>query len=280
MLSSEQLCELCALTVTKLILKNNWHLWEKNDYIHTVCKRAEAEGVYTKSGISKIAKNEYSQVLYDACTPSSDLKGHQRIDQAYQELGHYLYRIACYQRPDSPEDVKEATQRALVAVYRSLLASKCRNPGAFLAFSIGKLRGALTEIGRGKRLGLGALIPLSQIVADDQDRDPVIEQGAAFGQESFLSPEHEVERAVLAEEIWAELEHKFQVHPRAVDQLRAVIMKHAFGYSNSEVAQALEVSSPEKVSSLLIRGKRKLESNAGFQQLATRMFSQWTQEPS
>lgn len=84
--------------------------------------------------LRRAALYHYTLVLYKACRQTED---RELREQAYGELFRYLYRAAHNRWPDLAEDV---TQRALVLVYEQI--ERCRQPGAFLAFALYKLRHA------------------------------------------------------------------------------------------------------------------------------------------
>lgn len=265
---NEELLKLCERIVARLMSRYDWRLLDQADFVRILLERAKAEGIRAESDITRIAKNEYATVLHGACSPKKGNSEHRhRHQQAYEELGRYLYDIAYNRRPECPADAQDATQKALLDIYQSLKDNQCRKPGAFLAFSIGKLRGALTWVDRSQRVGGEKPFSL--------DDDVAMAGEARLREEPSISPEEETERRLLAESVWAELQRKFQKHPRAAQQLEAVILKHAFGCDNQEIATTLGVTSPEAVSSLLSRGKKKLANNQEFQELSTRMLSRW-----
>ncbi len=83
--------------------------------------------------VTIVAKRIYCESLYAGCCSQ-----HQREqERAYEELGHYLYRVAFNYMvtKDCSEDLaKECTQKALDAIYRHIHTVK--NPIAFLSFAI------------------------------------------------------------------------------------------------------------------------------------------------
>lgn len=257
-LTDETLYSLCEQIVVELMSKYGWQLLGQEELTHIVFMRAQAEDLRTELRVNKVVKNEYSKLLHQACTPR-----HHKINQAYQELGHYLYSIACRQ-VDHNKDAEDAVQKALLDIYQALSKNQCRIPGAFLAFSIGKLRGALTWVKRGKELGGEKTISWDSSVATAREVE--------MKPQSFDDPDAITEENLLAKAMWAELQHKFQAHPRATTQFIAVILKHAFGYSYREISNYLNVQSQEAVYNLLSRGRKKLASNQRFQSLALQIL--------
>lgn len=271
MATDKELHGLCERIVVELISHRGWRLLEKDDFVSVVYERTKVEGKQTESDITKIAINEYCKALHEACSPPKHPEDPHRLNQAYEELSRYLCNIAYNWRPDQPEDAKDAAQKALLDIYQALIDDKCREPGAFLAFSIGKLRGALTWVNRQKeKVGPVSLEYL--FTTGTQDDESTSAWEPKLREEFSMSPEEETERRLLAEAIWAELQRKFQKHPRATQQLEAVIMKHSLGYKNQEIANSLGVASAEAVYSLLSRGKKKLADNQEFKGLSIQML--------
>ena len=125
----------CQRIVRALIEKNRWALLSDDELVERVLGSIE-------SGISpteakRLAKHHYSIAMYEACRQARD---QDRREQGYHELSHYLFRVACRQWPELAED---ASQRALVLVYEQI--DRCRSPGTFLAFALGKLRHAFKQ---------------------------------------------------------------------------------------------------------------------------------------
>jgi RNA polymerase sigma factor (sigma-70 family) len=237
-----------------------------------VYERAKAESAHTSKALTRIAKNEYAKRLYDACLPSRDAGQRAQLERAYQELGRALYRSAYRWLQDDPLEAEAAAQRAIARVYTGMLNDECRNPGAFMAFALGKLRGEITRGYREAKKGPHRILSFSEMSSGDEDTEEALDR-KLVDPEAVVSPEQEAERALLAEALWDELSHKFRIHPRAESQLRAVILKHAWEYSNKEIAQILGVDSSKKVSDLIARGKKKLADNVGLDDLYTSFSS-------
>jgi RNA polymerase sigma factor (sigma-70 family) len=261
----EDLRALCERVVARLMARYNWQLLEEDDFVRVVLERAQAGGLCTETAIARVAKNEYALVLYDACHPGRNPGHLPRHQRGYEELGRYLYDIAYHRRPGRTRDAEDATQRALLDIHQALRDDRCRKPGAFLAFCIGRLRGALTWVDRSHKVG--GKPPTSLDVPAVATGEPNLVEGSA------ASPGEEAERRLLGEAIRTELEHKFQKHPRAVQQLRAVILKYVGDCSNREIGAKLGITSAGAVSTLISRGRKKLENNREFRDLAVLMLS-------
>jgi len=261
----EELHVLCERVVARLMTRYDWQLLEEDEFLRIVFERAQAEGSVIESVVARVAKNEYALALYDACHPRRNPEPLPRHQRGYEELGRYLHDIACHKRPGRIQDAEDATQRALLDIYQALQEDKCRKPGAFLAFCIGKLRGALTSVDRSHKVGG------EQPASLDDPTGAAIEPNLV--ERSATSPDEETERRRLAEAVWTELLRKFQKHPKAVQQLKAVVLKHMHEYSNQEIGAKLGIASAGAVSTLISRGRKKLENNQEFRELAFQMLS-------
>ena len=60
-----------------------------------------------------------------------------------------------------------------------------------------------------------------------------------------------IEQQQLTWELIAELRRKFQIHPRAVRQLQAVLLRLSFSYSSEEISEALGVDNTNAVAVLV-----------------------------
>lgn len=268
MISDAELHGLCHRIVLELISRYGWHIIPEDDFVVTVVGRARAVNAQTESRVQRIAKNVYSNALYLACRAGEGPEASQALNQAYEELGRYLYDIARYRQPDHPEDAEEATQRALMDIYQAVRSDKCRTPDAFLAFCIWRLRGALTHVARSKGLGGKRALSWDRLVSGTGEDDlPAEREPSLRVKPGANSPENVARRQLQAEAVWAELRRKYKKHPRATKQLDAVILKHAFDCQNEQIADTLGVASTGAVSSLINRGKKKLEKNQQFREL-------------
>ncbi len=268
--ANQELRERCEQVVVELTSRYDWRLLAPDTFVRIVLERAQdaacpSQGQPTKAAIAQIVKNEYALTLYDACRPRAGAEHLSRLRRGYEELGRYLYDIAYHKCSGRSQGAEDATQKALLDIYRALSNDQCRAPGAFLAFSINKLRGALTWVERSHRVG--GKTPLA---LDDAATGPTVFRAT---EDPAASPAGQINQQLLSEAIWAELQHKYQKHPRATQQLTAVILRHAFDYSIQEIAEALNSKSAGTVSTLLSRGKKKLANNQEFRELAIQMLS-------
>lgn len=125
----------CQHVVHTLVEKYEWALLPEAELVELVLTAVPTETLPTN--LEKLARNQYTRVMYEACRQTTDLG---RRERAFQELFRFLYRAAYNYWPDLVEVV---TQRALMLVYQQL--DHCYNPGTFLGFAFNKLRQAVTE---------------------------------------------------------------------------------------------------------------------------------------
>lgn len=128
-------CLACRRTVRALVKKYGWALLSEDELVELVLGSVEPGTSSTE--VKRLAKHYYVIAMYDACRQAED---QDRREQGYHELFRYLFRAAYNRWPELAED---ATQRALVLVYEQI--DRCRNPGTFLAFALGKLRHAFKQ---------------------------------------------------------------------------------------------------------------------------------------
>ena len=256
-----ELRQICERVVTDLMTDYQWALLDKDDFIRIVLERAKSTGASTEAAIARIAKNEYSQALYTACSSTGN-PDHRRTTQAFTELSHYLYRIACSRRPDRPQAAEEATQRAIVKIYEALRDGGLNNPDTFLSGCIWKLRGALTQIRRAQEIRGQAIY--------SWERDDWIEGSEAESQVIRPTERSAKQEIGLRKEILDELGRKFEIHPRATRQLKAVLQKYLGDKDREEIAEDLSAPSVGAVSTLITRGKQKLAANEELEGLYIR----------
>jgi len=125
----------CRCVVRELIEKYDWALLQEDDLVALVLDSVQPAA--PPAELKKQARHHYTTTLYEACRQDQDPA---RRERGYHELFRYLYRAAYNRWPELAED---ATQRAIVLVYEQI--ERCRHPGAFLAFALGKLRHALQQ---------------------------------------------------------------------------------------------------------------------------------------
>jgi hypothetical protein len=274
MLTNDELWQLCHLVVTNLISRRDWRLLAGDEYLRTVFKRAAAEAAHTEAHVRQIALNEYVQALYAACQVETRATDPDRQERAYQELGRYLYDHARRLRAGSSEaDVKDAVQDALQSIYEGIQARRVKEPGAFLKYAFYKLRGALT--GHDRRSKIGGNEPLSwdTLTAGSIESEAGGEREPPLQTEPDPSPEMVAEWRQLLDAVVEELRHKFKLHPRADEQLRAAILRYAFARDHDEIAAALRPASADGMAALISRGKDKLQSNQALEELYSQWFS-------
>jgi DNA-directed RNA polymerase specialized sigma24 family protein len=206
--------------VRRLIDEFNWRLLIEQEFVERTVETAAGNPAMTPI---QAALNVYSRELYHAC------QGARRQEQAYGELHDYLYRKACYRRPDLARD---ATQEAIKLVFEQIKV--CRNPGTFLRFAEFKLLHAYKIVER-------------QFGRETQVQPPFPEP----------SPEGSM---VAKEQITALLyciRHVWETHPRARNQLRAVLYKYFDELSDGEIGTELN-KTPSQVHVLRSRGIKRL----------------------
>lgn len=259
--TAKKLRQICQRVVANLMSEYQWALLDRDDFVQIVLERAKSTGDSTKATIARIAKNEYSQTLYATCSSTGN-RDHRRTTQAFNELSHYLYRIARSRRPDHPQVAEEATQRALVKIYEALREGEINNPDTFLSGCIWKLRGALTQIERSQEIRGQAIY--------SWERDDWIERDEP-AHPSIRPTERNAEREIrLRKEILDELGRKFEIHPRATRQLEAVLHKYLGDKEHEDIAEELNAPSVGAVSTLITRGKQKLAANEELEVLYDR----------
>jgi RNA polymerase sigma-70 factor, ECF subfamily len=160
----------CQRTIRALIGKHDWALVSEANLLELVLDAHPS--VRATDNLERLIKNYYIAALHAACRQTEDLDRHER---GYQELFRHLYRAAYNQWPDLAEDV---TQQALLLVYEQI--DRCREPVAFLAFALNKLRGAFQQIRRieGNHLPLAGADQRSAVIDQAILGSPLFEQEA------------------------------------------------------------------------------------------------------
>ena len=110
-----------------------------------------------------------------------------------------------------------------------------------------------------------------ELIVPDQEGDTPDNWESSRLTKPSVSVEAEAEERLLQQALWDELRRKFQIYPDAVNQLQAVILKHAFEYTNQKIADVLQAPSSGAVSTLIYRGMKKLQSNQALETL----YGQW-----
>jgi RNA polymerase sigma-70 factor (ECF subfamily) len=223
----------CRRIAQALIEENGWSLLSEQELARRLlcaepdaCARAEPE-------LRRLAQHQYTLALYAACRQTQDAA---RRENAYCELHALLYRVALRRWPELAED---AAQRALVLVYEQI--DRCRDPGAFVAFALYKLRHALKQEqrARGKEQAASEGL-LAQIQAD-------------------LPP--------LAAQV--DEQERCQLLLAAMGRLRnereraAIAYKYLGGQSDAEIGASLGIT-PGHVRVLRHRGLRRMRKDKGL----------------
>jgi RNA polymerase sigma factor (sigma-70 family) len=128
----------CLESVRALISRHGWTLLSDQELADLALAPEQPEGA--PDGMAQRVTYHYAIALYAACRQPEDV---DRRNRAFQDLFHYLYRVAYNRWPDIAQDV---AQRALPLVYEQL--DRCQYPGAFLQFALFKLRQAATDLRR------------------------------------------------------------------------------------------------------------------------------------
>jgi RNA polymerase sigma factor (sigma-70 family) len=129
----------CQRIVQDLIAKHRWTLLEPDELVERVLRSAPAG---SDAQMAAWAKHHYSAALYEACRQTENT---DRCERGYDELARMLYRAAYNRLPELAQDI---TQNTVATIMEQI--HLCRNPGTFVAFALGKLRGASTEALRNK----------------------------------------------------------------------------------------------------------------------------------
>ena len=264
---------MCNEVVVELQAKYDWQLLSADEFGRIILGRARLEDVQAKGGIKNIAKNVYALILYEACHTEDNPQSQRR---AYLELSHYLYNIAQSKRPDAPQDAQDATQLAVQRIAQAISKDEIREPGAFLAVGINWLRAAWTTIDRQRRIGDQEPDSWEEITEERVEDDTATDWEPILAEESLVVIDKTIELRQLAWELAAEIRRKFQIHPRAMRQLQAVLLRLAFNYSLEEIAEMLGVDNNNAVAAVVARGKKKLKNNQELQELYQKYFDQET----
>lgn len=222
------LLQSCRRVAHKLMKQYEWTLLPADDLAKQMRGAIKPEA--PEAELERVAKHYYTHALYQACLQEED---RQRRDRAYRELSRYLYRAAYNRWPELAED---AAQRALILVFEQI--ERCREPGAFLAFALWKLRHAfqIVQRARGKEL----------------TRDEITQRNPARKQPSAHS----------------HLAQKEQLHIliEAIGRIpdgrkrQAIVLKYVAGLSDEEISARLDVTEGY-VRVLRHRGIERLREN-------------------
>ncbi len=226
--------ERCASLVKELMSRYQWALISVELLAARVCERFTA--LNGKIPLSKIAIQEYTLVLYEACRQEDELS---RKERAYTELYRYIYHVAKKKRPEVGEDL---AQQAILLVHEQF--ESCREPGAFLQFALFKLRQAETQWLRleAKAALSDVEMPLSQIQTREQTISP-----------QAITLENEQVKVLL------------QALARLSDERKrdAIVLKYFMGLSDEEIAKQLHLTA-NHVRVLRNRGIQQLKQDANL----------------
>ncbi len=115
----------CQRAVDRRIATHGWQLLDRVEFVRRVVAYVSADRPVDSR---HAALYTYSAVLYHAC---SGTEGADRQARGYTELYNYLYDVAARRYPTY---CAEVSQDAIEAIYMAF--SRCREPGAFLAFAL------------------------------------------------------------------------------------------------------------------------------------------------
>lgn len=238
--------------VDLLLARHGWQLLDRDTFVGRTLS-ALSEGWASEP--RRAATQVYVLALYTAC---SGAEGAERQETAYRELYHYLYRSAYHRYPDVCED---AAQLAIERIFANF--DRCREPAAFLAWAFQQLRDAARVLRREQqrppRVSLDAapvpdLAPLLLLLPAPASADPAVQ----------LIEQETVSRvAGMVADFLRE-------HPRAEQQLAALLLKHVWGLDDASIAQRLD-KTVEGVYVLRSRAKKKLQEKSAWAALAREM---------
>jgi RNA polymerase sigma factor (sigma-70 family) len=240
----------CRRVVDQLVQRHDWQLLDRQQFTGQLLLRAEESGAQGDEALTRQAVNLYCRAWYEACRGHSP---HQA--RAYQELAHYLYDRALRKYGDA-DMAQEITQEAIVLVYEQI--EECHNPGAFMAFALLKLWNAATTYFRmrARHVDRTELLPADE--ADDYAADWV---------DRLPPPETAAVERELAATLMARIHELVGASPRAQKLYLAVLYKFLYGYSDQEIADALQTD-VAGVHVLRSRGLSRLRADPVLRQLA------------
>ena len=220
---SETAQDLCRAAVRQLMDEFDWRLLPEEEFVALAMETLSRKSSMTPR---QAGQNVYSRILYRACRDGS------RQERAYTELHYYLYRIACYRRP--LHVAEEATQTALLLIFERI--HTCRSPDTLLRFTQFKLLQAIKTVDRGHRL----------------DRETPTDDLAWPQPEQVSLTDDQID------DLWDCLHRLWETHPKAHNQLRAVLLKYLDALSDEEIVAQLSKRTPAQVHVLRSLGLKKL----------------------
>jgi RNA polymerase sigma-70 factor (ECF subfamily) len=231
--SQGPLDEACRRIAQALLEENGWSLLSEQELAQRLLRADPRAPSRAAPELRRLAQHEYTLALYAACRQTQDAV---RRETAYRELHALLYRAALHRWPELAED---AAQRALVLVYEQI--DRCREPGAFVAFALYKLRHALKQEQRARgreRAASDGL--LAQVEAD------------------LPPPAAQVDRQERTQALLAAIGRLRNERERA-----AIAYKFIGGQSDAEIGASLGVTQGH-VRVLRHRGLRRLRQDQGL----------------
>jgi DNA-directed RNA polymerase specialized sigma24 family protein len=247
-ISTDTLEQQCQQAVERLIARYQCYLLEPIEFTRRTVEYMQTGGANSPS---KAAIGIYSLALYHACSGSEGL---DRQDRGYRELHRYLYDVASWRYPEVCDD---ATQAALVRIFTEF--ARCRVPIAFLMFAFRELMNAVRILRRQTghyarslehAMGDGEETLITLLV-DPLQPDPLL---VAIEQETM-------------EQLYQLVAEFRRKHPRAINQIAALVMKYLRGMDDLAISEALNVS-VKSVHELRSRARQRLRSDPHWQAFA------------
>lgn len=255
----------CHAILTTLLVGHDWQLLTVPELYPLVMQRLAAQqevpagvpqgvsAAVTEEVVSKVAVNLYCEIWHAACGTTGE-----RRARAYIELAHYLYDRALHKYGDR-ELAQEITHEAILLVAQQL--DKCRQPGAFMAFALLKLWNAATTYFRARDRQAQHTQPMPE-ESEDAQSVPVAPVAAM--------PERVAVDNALTTTLFTRVGELMVEAPRAQQQLKAVMFKFLYDYSDQEIADVLDTDLAN-VHVLRSRGLKRLRTDPVLQQLFAEM---------
>jgi RNA polymerase sigma factor (sigma-70 family) len=221
----------CRRIAQALIEENGWTLLSEQELAARVLHAHPGlETQEVSPEMRRLAQNQYTIALYQACRQEQDATLRER---AYRELHALLYRVAVRRWSELAED---AAQRALVLVYEQI--DRCRDPGAFVAFALYKLRHALKQEQRAR------------------GKERIVDDGLLAQAHADVVPlATQVDRRERCQTLLEAIERLGNARERA-----AIAGKFLGGQSDAEIGACLDITAAH-VRVLRHRGLRRLRND-------------------
>jgi RNA polymerase sigma-70 factor (ECF subfamily) len=221
---------MCRRIVQALIEENGWALLSERELAQRVLRAHPHPAPAAELEMRRLVQHQYTIALYEACR---QVQNAARRECAYRELHRLLYRVAARRWPELAED---SAQRALVLVYEQI--DRCRDPGAFTAFALYKLRHAIHQErrARGQEIAVDEGL-LAQLYADT------------------VTPAAQVDRRECCQVLLAAIQRLPDKRERA-----AIAYRFLGGLSDAEIGKALGITAVH-VRVLRHRGLRRLRDD-------------------